>query len=270
MMQWRDIAAGTSIEPASISLSVTANARYCHAAGFGPGAVGGDLAYPLVAANATVLAWLATCDIAMIQTRQHLRCHRAATTPIELVTSGSVVERSERRGRTYVTVRVEIRESDQLLWTSEVDFTPAESVTRPNPDTTARIADRRNAPNRLKARGRLDPSGRTFTITDELIGQYSRRGNYHSEPEAAAALGLPGLVAQGTQVCGPAYAQLLDAWGEEFVARGALDLKFLGMVLGGDTVEARVAFDGARERADIEIWNLTRDRVAAVGRAQRC
>ena len=39
------------------------------------------------------------------------------------------------------------------------------------------------------------------------------------------SLGLPGLVAQGTQVTGPAYGLLLDAWGEDFLAHGSLDVQ---------------------------------------------
>jgi len=81
---------------------------------------------------------------------------------------------------------------------------------------------------------------RALTITDELVRAYSRRGNYHSEPTVSSALGLPGLVAQGMQAAGPAYGCLLDAWGEEFLAHGEVELKFVGVVYAGDTVDAAV------------------------------
>jgi acyl dehydratase len=131
---------------------------------------------------------------------------------------------------------------------------------------------------------------RTLTITDELIVRYSRRGNFHSEPDDPAAIALGGLVAQGTQVCGPAYGALLEAWGEDFLDHGELDLRFVGMVRGGDTVDATVeiaestdaADDAARgmsfvspalqttyHEATIEVRNTTTDIVAAVGTA-RC
>lgn len=77
-------------------------------------------------------------------------------------------------------------------------------------------------------------------VTEDLVRRYSRRGNFHTEPTTAASLGLPGLVAQGTQVTGPAYGLLLDAWGEEFLASGELDVRFVGMTLAGDTVTATV------------------------------
>ena len=87
-------------------------------------------------------------------------------------------------------------------------------------------------------------------MTDELVRRYSRRGNFHSEPRPRESLGLPGLVAQGTQVTGPAYGLLLDAWGETFLARGELDVRFVGMTVAGDTVDRhRAAHDDRTRRS---------------------
>ena len=55
-----------------------------------------------------------------------------------------------------------------------------------------------------------DVRTRQLTITESLVRAYSRRGNYHSDSDAAAELGLSGLIAQGLQVAGPAYGELLD------------------------------------------------------------
>lgn len=108
---------------------------------------------------------------------------------------------------------------------------------------------------------------RDLILTPELLRAYSRRGNFHSEPDEAAELGLPGLVAQGMQVAGPAYGELLDAWGEDFLAHGEIELKFVGMVMDGDTVDAAVTIDG--DRADLEVVNRNGPGTAAVGRASR-
>jgi acyl dehydratase len=110
---------------------------------------------------------------------------------------------------------------------------------------------------------------RRLEITDDLIRVYSRRGNFHSESDDAAALGLPGLVAQGTQVCGPAYGALLDAWGTDFLERGEVELRFVGMVLGGHTVAARVDVDDAGIEASVQVDNVTTGRAAALGTARR-
>ncbi|MGH9031588.1 MAG: MaoC family dehydratase [Acidimicrobiia bacterium] len=107
---------------------------------------------------------------------------------------------------------------------------------------------------------------RSLHLTPELLRAYSRRGNFHSDPDEARRLGLPGLVAQGMQVAGPAYGALLDEWGDEFLAHGELELKFVGMVVDGQTIDAEVTIDGD---ATIEVVNQATGRPAAVGRARR-
>ena len=114
-------------------------------------------------------------------------------------------------------------------------------------------------------------TSRRLVLTEARIREYSRRGNYHSEPATAAALGLPGLVAQGVHVAGPAYGTLLDAWGEEFLAHGEIELQFVGMVLAGEEVEATVTLGTGADagQATVEVRNATTERVAVVGHAQR-
>ena len=108
---------------------------------------------------------------------------------------------------------------------------------------------------------------RSLAITEELVRAYSRRGNYHSDPTLSADLALPGLVAQGVQAAGPAYGALLDAWGEEFLAHGEIEMRFVGIVLAGETVEARVDIDD--DEATFEITNTTAAHTAVIGRARR-
>ena len=108
---------------------------------------------------------------------------------------------------------------------------------------------------------------RTLAITDETIRAYSRRGNYHSDPSTAAELGLPGLVAQGMQVAGAAYGALLDAWGDEFLERGEIDLRFVGTVLAGNIVDAEVDIDG--DAATLGIVQRDDARTVVVGTARR-
>jgi acyl dehydratase len=111
------------------------------------------------------------------------------------------------------------------------------------------------------------------TITNDDIVAYSRRGNYHSDPETAQRIGLPGLVAQGVQVAGPAYGALLDAWGDEFLEHGEVELRFVGMVLADHEIESRVELEGddgdGVDNATITVENVTTGRTAVVGSAQR-
>lgn len=108
---------------------------------------------------------------------------------------------------------------------------------------------------------------RALELTPELLRAYSRRGNFHSDPEAAGALGYTRLIAQGLQVAGPAYGLLIDAWGEEFLAHGTIDLKFIAPATDGETVEARV--EAGIDDATIAVENITSGRTAVVGSATR-
>jgi acyl dehydratase len=108
---------------------------------------------------------------------------------------------------------------------------------------------------------------RTLALTEELVRAYSRRGNYHSDPTLSAELRLPGLVAQGVQAAGPAYGVLLDEWGDEFLAHGEIEMRFVGIVLAGDTIDASVEIDG--DDATFTVTDATAAHTAVVGIARR-
>jgi acyl dehydratase len=108
---------------------------------------------------------------------------------------------------------------------------------------------------------------RELTLTADRLRQYSRRGNFHADPDAARELGLPDLVAQGMQVAGPAYGLLLDEWGEDWLAEGVLELTFVGMVTADETVVATVAVDG--DAATVTVTGRDDGRARVVGRAAR-
>ena len=108
---------------------------------------------------------------------------------------------------------------------------------------------------------------RSLTLTAELLRWYSRRGNFHTDLDAARELGLTELVAQGMQVAGPAYGLLLDEWGDEWLATGTIELKFVGRVLAEETVEAHV--DLAGDGATITVGGLDDGSTRVVGRATR-
>jgi acyl dehydratase len=106
-------------------------------------------------------------------------------------------------------------------------------------------------------------TSRSLHLTPELLRLYSRRGNFHSDPDAAAGLGYERLVAQGMQVAGPAYGVLLDAWGDDLLAHGTVRLKFVGMVTDGETVDATV--EQSERNATFTV--TCGDRTAVVGTA---
>jgi hypothetical protein len=126
-----EMAPGTALGPFRITVSAAANERYWRAAGIDHPTLAAGALYPPIAANLTVLCFGAVCPDAMIQTRQHLRCHRKITAGVELVTTGKVSRRYDKRGRTYVDVETVVATADrpdQPVWSSEVSFTPAATV----------------------------------------------------------------------------------------------------------------------------------------------
>ena len=66
------------------------------------------------------------------------------------------------------------------------------------------------------------------------------------------------------QVAGPAYGVLLDEWGEDFLAHGEIEMRFVGMVVAGDTIDAGVEILPERMAA-IEVANTTAGKTAVVG-----
>lgn len=122
------LAPGDPLGPFEVTVSPAANERYWRAAGVDHPALARGALYPPIAANLTVLLFQQTCPHAMIQTRQHLQCHRAQQAGTALVTTGRVLARYEKRGRQYVDVEAIVcaagRPGDPI-WTSTVSFTPA-------------------------------------------------------------------------------------------------------------------------------------------------
>lgn len=106
---------------------------------------------------------------------------------------------------------------------------------------------------------------RSLHLSADLLRRYSRRGNFHSDPDAARGLGYERLVAQGMQVAGPAYGLLLDAWGDDWLDHGVLELKFVGMVTDGETVEADVTTEADTASITVTVG----ERTAVVGTAHR-
>jgi len=131
MRTFSELAPGTVLGPLRLTVSLAANERYWRAAGVDHPTLAAGALYPPIAANLTVLCFAQVFPDAVIQTRQHLRCHRRVTAGVELVTAGRVARRYEKRGRSYVDVETTIVTADapdDPVWTSEVSFTPAATL----------------------------------------------------------------------------------------------------------------------------------------------
>jgi hypothetical protein len=124
---------GRELGPLRLTVSVAANERYWRAAGADHPRLRSGALYPPIAANLTILCFQLTVPDAMIQTRGRLRCHRAAAAGGELVTTGVVADRYDKRGREYVDIEARVvtaDEPDTPLWDSWVTFTPTATLSR--------------------------------------------------------------------------------------------------------------------------------------------
>ena len=126
-----ELGSGTVLGPLHLTVSPAANERYWRAAGVDHPLLAAGALYPPIAANLTVLCFAQVCPEAMIQTRQRLRCHRRVEAGVELITTGRISKRYDKRGRTYVDVEATVVTADAPdapVWTSEVSFTPAATL----------------------------------------------------------------------------------------------------------------------------------------------
>ena len=80
------------------------------------------------------------------------------------------------------------------------------------------------------------------------------------------ASGCPGSSPRGCRSRRRPYAALLDAWGGDLLARGVIELKFVGMVLEDERVRAVVEVDDTE--ATFEVTSESTGRTAVVGTAR--
>lgn len=128
---WESLQVGHELQPLRLVITAAANERYWRAAGVDHPLLRAGALYPPIAANLTVLCLQQTVPDAMIQTRQRLKCHRGAPAGGELLTTGRVVERYEKRGREYVDIETTVVTADapdDVLWQSSVTFTPTATL----------------------------------------------------------------------------------------------------------------------------------------------
>ncbi len=131
---WADLSIGQALGPLRLAVSEAANERYWRAAGVDHPRLRAGALYPPIAANLTILCFQLHCPDAMIQTRQRLECHRIANAGGELITTGRITAKYEKRGREYIDIEASVVEAGapvSPLWESWVTFTPTASLNTP-------------------------------------------------------------------------------------------------------------------------------------------
>lgn len=97
---------------------------------------------------------------------------------------------------------------------------------------------------RLRVGDELKPYVRTLTAAQ--MKSYStwpedqrNLQNQHTDEAVANALGRPGVIAQGLHVSALVHELLTQGFGEAWMRGGALKVRFLKMVVSGDTLTVR-------------------------------
>ena len=217
-----DIAAGTALGPIEITVSAAANERYWAAAGVDHPVLRAGALYPPIAANLTILLFQTVATRGVLQTAQRLVCHRRGEAGTPLTVSGTVT-RALREAGPRVRRRRGDRHPPRRCAAVDVGRHLLRAVRETGPDDADPIAAR----HRRAAAGVL--AARQLPLRPG--GGPAPRPRPRSSP-------------RGCRSPGPRTGSLLDEWGEDFLAHGELELKFVGRVVEGDTADAAVDVDG--------------------------
>ncbi len=99
----------------------------------------------------------------------------------------------------------------------------------------------------------------TKHVTQQDMTRYSGPGNIHSDVEVAKRTGLDATVAQGMMTLAYASELLTRMHGLEWIERGEMSVKFIGLVYAEDTVTVRANDSG--ESYEIEAVNQRGEKV---------
>ena len=114
----------------------------------------------------------------------------------------------------------------------------------------------------------FEASGRLKTVTSLRTWLFSGgwpmaddwpAKNVHTDLEFARSCGLPSRGASGAMLMGYLTELLVDLFGEQWLTKGTLSLKFVRIVEIGDEIVARASVvsrreDGPRVGFDMELW----------------
>ncbi|MBI2872108.1 MAG: MaoC family dehydratase [Chloroflexi bacterium] len=83
--------------------------------------------------------------------------------------------------------------------------------------------------------------------------------NQHTSEEVAKKLGRPAPVVQGLQVAFVAEEMLADYFGQQWYTTGKLSVRWIGMLLRGDTLTTKgrildVKPEAGGTRVEVEVW----------------
>lgn len=181
-------------------------------------------------------------------------------------TRGFIRERYRKRGRDYVVKETWVQDQTGRLLNrglTHQSFLIADDTADPSAAPSVAVdKDREKKGNRrfeIGGRGRpLEPL--PMTVTEEVCMAFSGpTENYHTNREAARALGFPDIVVQGMLPICLLSELLTREYGTGFVAGGKIDVRLVNVLWADETVEAcaeeiEEVPEAGRIRVHLDVW----------------
>jgi len=198
-----------------------------------------------------------------LHARQEWELYRLVPLGSQVTTRGFIRERYQKRGRDYVVKETWVLDDDGRLVNRGI--THQSFLSGDAPPASGMVVDkgREKDPSRsFEVSGAegllLEPVHKT--VTEEMCMAFSGPGeNYHTNRDAALALGFPDIVVQGMMPICFLSEMLTREFGEGWLAGGKMDVRLVNVLWGTESVRAQARVRGEtpeadRVRAALDVW----------------
>jgi acyl dehydratase len=198
-----------------------------------------------------------------LHARQEWELFAAIPLGTKVTTRGFIRDRYRKRGRDYVVKETWVLGEDGRLLHRGLTH-QSFLVPKSESDAPAVAVDK----DREKQAGRsfeIGGSGKplaplTRTVTEEVCMAFSGpTENYHTNREAAVALGFPDIVVQGMLPICLAAELLTREYGEGFLAGGKMDVRLVNVLWADEVITAHAEEtmevpEAGRTRVHLDVW----------------
>lgn len=211
------------------------------------------------------LNWYLKNIFGNLHARQEWEFFRAVPVGARVLTRGFIRERYRKRGRDYVVKETWVLGEDGHLLnrgiTHQSFLVEEESANAGRPTVVGK--EREKKPRRTFDIGNSGGpilEGSDKRVDEAMCMAFSGPGeNYHTNREAARALGFPDIVVQGMMPICFLSEVLTNAFGRGWLAGGKTDLRLVNVLWCGETVRARAQIteetpEADRTRVHLDTW----------------
>jgi acyl dehydratase len=212
------------------------------------------------------LNWYLKNIFGNLHARQEWELFHAIPIGTAVATRGFIRERYRKRGRDYVVKETWTLDEDGRLLHRGI--THQSFLVEGDSREMVVTKDRERSSERRFEVGagdgpRLEPVVKT--VTEDMCMRFSGPGdNYHTNREAALALGFPDIVVQGMLPICVLSELMTREFGMGWLAGGKMDVRLVNVLWGGETISATAQIrervpEADRERIHLDVWAEKRD-----------